>query len=99
MVSSSSTLVNNLSEGIHRIKFKCGHNYEKWETCGMKYATNCRGDLIEYKCFFCNKHYQNKFYEKLKERFFNTYKFSDHGNNKFVLLLQKGVYLCEYMDD
>ena len=23
----------------------------------------------------------------LKERFFNTYKFSDHDNNKFILLL------------
>ena len=51
------------------------------------------------KCFYCNKNYQNKFYEKLKERFFNTYKFSHHDKNKFILLLEKGVYLCEYMDD
>ena len=32
------------------------------------------------------------FNEKLKERFFNTYKFSNHDNNKFILLLRKGVY-------
>ena len=37
--------------------------------------------------------------EKLKERFFNTYKFSNHDKNKFILLLQKGVYPFEYMND
>ena len=30
---------------------------------------------------------------------FNTYKFSNHDNNKFILLLQKDVYRYEYMDD
>ena len=25
--------------------------------------------------------------------------FSNHASNKFVLLLQKGIYLYEYMDD
>ena len=34
-----------------------------------------------------------KFDEKLKERFLNTRKLSNHGNSKFILLLQKGVYL------
>ena len=40
-----------------------------------------------------------KFVEKLKELFFNTYKLSDHDINKFILLLQKGVYPYKYMDD
>ena len=48
---------------------------------------------------FCNKNYQHKFDEKLKERFLNTYKFSNHNNNKFILLLREGVYPYEYMDD
>ena len=39
------------------------------------------------------------FDEQLKERFLNTYKFSNHDNNKFILLLQKGVYSYEYMDN
>ena len=43
--------------------------------------------------------YQHKFDEKLKEQFLNTYKFSNHDNNKFILLLWKGVYPFEYIDD
>ena len=58
-----------------------------------------KGDLIEYKCLCCDKSYHHKFDEKSKELFFNTYKFSNHSNNKFKLLLLKGIYLYEYMDD
>ena len=36
MTSFFSNLVNNLSEGIHRIKFKFGH-HKKCETCRIKY--------------------------------------------------------------
>ena len=61
--------------------------------------TNVKDDSIEYKCLCCNKSYQRKFDEKLKEPFFNTYKFSNNDINKFILLLQKSVYLYEYMDD
>ena len=46
----------------------------------------------------CNKNCQIKFDEKLKERFFNTYKFSNHDNNNFILLLRKGVYFYKYMN-
>ena len=45
-----------------------------------------------------NKNCQTKFDEKLKERFFNAYKFSNHDNNKFILLLRKSVYPYEYKD-
>ena len=47
----------------------------------------------------CNKNYQHKFDKMLKERFFNTCKFSNHSNNKFILLLQKGFYPNKYMDN
>ena len=47
----------------------------------------------------CNKSYQQKFDEKLKERFFNTYTFSNHDKNKFILLLRKGIYSYKYMHD
>ena len=46
-----------------------------------------------------NKNCQIKFDEKLKERFFNTYKFSNNDKNKFILPLRKGVYPYEYMNN
>ena len=96
MASSLSNLVNKLSEGIHRIKCKFGHDDKKCEICGIKYKycdffleyTNFKDELIENKCLYCNKNYQHKFDEKLKERLFNGYKFSNHDNNKIVLLLK-----------
>ena len=39
--------------------------------------TNFKDDLIEYKYVCYNKNYQHKYDEKLKERFFNTQKFSN----------------------
>ena len=79
-MASSSNLVNNLSEGLHRFKCKFGNDDKKYETCGIRYKyydcfieyTNLKDDLIEYKCLSCNKNYQKKVDEKLKERFFNT---------------------------
>ena len=107
MPCSLSTLGNNLSEEIHKIKCKCGQNDKKCETGGIKYEvclcfleyTYFEDDLIEYKCLCCNKNYQQKFDENLKKRFFNTYKFYNHDNKKFILLLRKGVYPYKYMDD
>ena len=106
MTNSLSNLANNLSDKIHRIKCKFGHDNKKCETCGVKYKycdcsreyANFKDDLIEYKCSCCKKNYQHKFDEKLKERFFNTYKFSNRGNNNFILLLRKGVYSYEHVD-
>ena len=52
----------------------------------------------------CNKNYKKKFDENLKKQIFNTYTFSNHdimisNHDKIILLLQKGVYPYEYMDD
>ena len=107
MASSYSNLVNNLSEGIHRIKCKIGHDNKTFTTWRLEYKycncfleyTNFKDDSIEYKCLRCNKSHQQNFDENFKERFFNTYKFSNHDNNKFILFLQKGVYPYKYMDD
>ena len=62
---------------------------------------NFKDDLIECKCLSCSKIYQRKLNEKLKERFFNTWKFSNHDINKFIVLLRKGksIYPDKYMDD
>ena len=61
MGSSLSNLVNNLSEGIHRIKCKFEHNDKKCEICGIKYKyfdcfleyTNFIDNLMESKCLRC----------------------------------------------
>ena len=37
MTISLSNLVNNLSDGIHRIKCKYGHDDKKCGTCGIKF--------------------------------------------------------------
>ena len=99
MASSLSNHVNNVSEGIHRIKCKYVHDDKKCETCGIKYEycdcfleyINFKDNLIEYKCLCCNKSYQHKFDKKLK--IFN------HNDNKFILFLWKDVYPYEFLDD
>ena len=96
MARSLSNLVNSLSEGLHIIKYKLGHDDKKCETCGIKYKycgcfleyRNFKDDLREYKCLNFNKSYQQKFSENLKERVFNT---QEKNKNKFILLLRKGV--------
>ena len=91
MASSSSNLADNLTERIHKIKCKdCD--------CFLEYES-VRDKLIKYKCLSCNKDYSNKIDEEFKKRFKSTFKFSNNDINKFILLLRKGVYPYEYMDE
>ena len=39
MASSLSNLVNNLAEGVHRIKCKYGHDNKNCEICEIKYVS------------------------------------------------------------
>ena len=55
--------------------------------------------MIIYKCLFCNECCSKKLNEKFKKKFKGTFKFSNSDINKFILLLRKGVYTYEYMDD
>ena len=73
MAISFSNLFENLSEEVHKMKFKYAHDDKKCETCRIKYKdceccleyTSVKDDLIEYKCLFFNKNYKNKFDENL----------------------------------
>ena len=98
MASSLSRLVDNLGEGIHKtyVTIKC--NNCKDCDCFLKYPC-VRDNLTKYKCLSCNKNYWNKLDEELKKKFKSTNKFSNNDINKFILLLRKGVYPYEYMDD
>ena len=91
MANSLSNLVDNLAEGINKIKCK-------YFDCFLEYES-VKDNLIKYKCLSYNKDYSNKIDEKLKKRFKNTFKFSNNDINKFILLIRKGVYRYEYMDE
>ena len=106
MASSLSNLVNNLSEGIHRVKCKYGHDDKKCVTCRIEYKywdcfleyANFKDYLIEYECLCCNKSYQQKFHENSKRKIFRHIQIY-YDDNKSILLLRKGVYPYEYMSD
>ena len=91
-LSSLSNLVDNQSQGIHEIKCKdCG--------CFLEYKP-VEVNLIIYECLSCNEFYSKNLNEKLKKKFNNTIKFSNNDIIiKFILLLRKGVYPCEHVDD
>ena len=90
MSSSLSKLVDNLSEGIHNNKcLDCN-------SC-LDY-TKIKNEKLLLKCFNCNSYYKEKFNQDLIKKFKNTYSFCNNDLNKFVSLLRKGVYPCEYMD-
>ena len=91
MATSLSNLVDNFAKGIHKIKCK---DFD----CFLEYEL-VKDNMIKYKCLSCNKDYSNKLDEKLKKRFKYAFKFSDNDINKFILLLRKGVYPYEYMDN
>ena len=73
MASSLLNLANNLSEEIHWIKYKFGHDDKiceeielkcKYYDCFLEH-TNSKDNLIIYKRLCCNKNYQHEFDEKL----------------------------------
>ena len=91
MASLLSSLVGNLTEGIHKIKcrgFGCCLEYE-----------SVNNNLIKQKGLSCNLNYSKKLNDKLKKKFQSTFKFSNNDINKFILLLRKDLYRYEYMDD
>ena len=101
MSSSLSKLVDNLSEEIHNSKCSdCKSN--------LDYVCITKNKKLLLKCFNCNIYYKKKFNKDLIKKFKNTCSFSNNDTtgsssseriNKFVLLLRKGVYPYEYVDN
>ena len=91
MAMPLSKLIDNLSEGLHNNKcLDC-------ESC-LDYIKTKNEKLI-LKCFNCKTYYEKGCNKELIERFASTYEFCYKDLNKFILLLRKGVYPYEYMDN
>ena len=58
-----------------------------------------KNEKLLLKCFNCNIYYKKKFNNDLIKKFKNTYRFCNNDLNKLVLLLRKGVYPYEYIDN
>ena len=56
-------------------------------------------ETLLFKCIDCDKEYEKEFNKELVERFANTYKFCNNDLDNFFMLLRKGVYPYEYIDE
>ena len=91
MSTSLPKLVDNLSEGFRNNRCV---DYKSCLDC-MK----TKDEKLIFRCFSCKKNYKKDFNKELIKRFANTYSFCSKDLHKFVLLLRKGVYPYEYMDN
>ena len=92
---SLDSLTDNLSE----INNKTCEKYKAIEKC-VQYCkfTGLLNNRLKYKCLNC-KDISFKSIDPLIKNFSNTYRLCNNDNETFVLLLRKGVYPYEYMDN
>ena len=91
MSTSLSKLVDNLSEGLHNNRcVGCKSCLDYMKT---------KDEKLIFRCLSCKKNCEKGFNKELIKRFANTYNFCGNDLNKFILLLRKGVYPYEYMDN
>ena len=87
-----SKIIDNLLERIHNNK--CAD----CKSC-LDYVRSTKNEKLILKCFNCETYYRKKFNKELIKRFASTYEFCNKDLNKFILLLRKGVYPYEHMDN
>ena len=89
MATSLSNLTNYLSDQLYNNCSDCKNPFD---------YIIFKDDKIVFRCFECKKNPSKDFNSELIERFKNTYQFCENDNNKFLMLLRKGIYPYEYMD-
>ena len=90
MSSSLSSLVDNLSKGLHSDKcifYKFCLHYMVF-----------KDDQLIFRWFECKKNSNKDFNKELIKRFANIYQFCNGDINKFILLLRKVFYTYEHID-
>ena len=95
MNASLASFVDSLSE-IKKKYYKKSEKRNKIKS-ECKYINHKDNRLI-YKCKKCDD-ISAKPINEINKKFPNIYKFCNGDLNKFVLLIRKGVYPYEYMDD
>ena len=94
MSTSLSSLVDNLSE-IY--KKECKGCEEKRKIKSVCNFIGLKKNKLNYECKECKKR-SLKPINVLIKKFPNVYQFCNGDDNKFLLLLRKGVYPDEYVD-
>ena len=85
-------LTDNLSERIHNNKcVDCESN--------LDYVWITKNEKLILECLNCKQRHRKKFNKELIKRFASTYQFCNKDLIKFRVLLRKGVYPYEYMDN
>ena len=93
--SSLDFLVDNLSEINNKTCISCKEKSKATQYCEF---VKLNKNMLLYKCLNC-KAISCKSLKPLINNFSNTYKLSNNDNERFLLLLRKGVYPYEYIDD
>ena len=78
MASSLSNLVDNLAEGIHKVKCKDFDYFLEYESV--------KDNLIKYKFLSSNKDYSNMLEENFKKPFKNTF--------QFLIMILMNLFCC-----
>ena len=92
---SLDTLVNNLSELNNNT---CNKYKERTKSTHYCEFVKIHENRLMYKCLNC-RNTSLKPLTELINKFQNTYKLCNNDHEKFILLLRKGIYPYEYIDN